>query len=691
MNNKIAIKNFRAFNNVGAELEVRPITVLTGCNSSGKSSFVKALVLLNNIFKNNDGADLLKHARLDFTDGTLSLLGDITTVLNDEAAKNGEDIEITYDVTSPMLMAKYSVNMCFGTQPNDRLNNGHLKSLVIKDADGNYVWGNRSFEEQRGISVLKSRFLGFYGVMYILKTLEAMYYEEVGVIEGSIDDDRDVLLETIKNIGKEHGKETVVALLSYYTKYSSFSSMPNIRAWMKDNCSFFEEALEHNILTYSPLLAIINEFPKEAFAEKFNELFDGYFNGFAKISSSDDTELIIQSFLKSKYDSFIDFYRDLEDEFLDGQITPVLSGTKKDCLGLNLDQLKSRSSSIFADIIWDLKTPHIMDREVTLFEKVFHTLSYFNHCRKVTDLGNIVDRGDDFFDRRYTSVIYEEFKKYVKQGLSDLLSENICEDIRYVGSARIDIKRLYSLDYSDDFTRTLAEYFEAIRVYNPHYVLNYTPNTFINRWLQRFGIGDRIEIQPIGAGLGAIPIIYKDAEDQKGRALADFGYGISQLISVLLEIETSIITGEPMPVRNFIISKDPLHVNFTKVFGATDEYVYKPKTIAIEEPEIHLHPKYQSLLAEMFVEAYNEYGINFIIETHSEYLVRKLQTLVAKKDIDKEQVSLIYVESVASSEKKVRRIEINDDGCLKEAFGEGFFDEADNLAMNLLLIKGGLA
>ena len=54
-------------------------------------------------------------------------------------------------------------------------------------------------------------------------------------------------------------------------------------------------------------------------------------------------------------------------------------------------------------------------------------------------------------------------------------------------------------------------------------------------------------------------------------------------------------------------------------------------------------------------------------------------------------MSLIYVESGASSEKKVRRIDINEDGCLKEAFGEGFFDEADNLAMNLLLIKGGLA
>ena len=62
----------------------------------------------------------------------------------------------------------------------------------------------------------------------------------------------------------------------------------------------------------------------------------------------------------------------------------------------------------------------------------------------------------------------------------------------------------------------------------------------------------------------------------------------------------------------------------------TDEFYYENKTIAIEEPEIHLHPKYQSLLADMFLEAYKTYNIHFIIETHSEYLIRESQVLVSK-------------------------------------------------------------
>ena len=41
-----SLKNFRSFGEDGADFELAPITVLTGCNSAGKSSLVKALMLL---------------------------------------------------------------------------------------------------------------------------------------------------------------------------------------------------------------------------------------------------------------------------------------------------------------------------------------------------------------------------------------------------------------------------------------------------------------------------------------------------------------------------------------------------------------------------------------------------------------------------------------------------------------------
>ena len=49
MNSKFTVKNFRSFDEEGATFEIAPITLLTGCNSSGKSSLVKSMVLLSKL------------------------------------------------------------------------------------------------------------------------------------------------------------------------------------------------------------------------------------------------------------------------------------------------------------------------------------------------------------------------------------------------------------------------------------------------------------------------------------------------------------------------------------------------------------------------------------------------------------------------------------------------------------------
>lgn len=112
-------------------------------------------------------------------------------------------------------------------------------------------------------------------------------------------------------------------------------------------------------------------------------------------------------------------------------------------------------------------------------------------------------------------------------------------------------------------------------------------------------------------------------------------------------------------------------------------------TVAIEEPEIHLHPRYQSMLAEMFYEAYHKYGVHFIIETHSEYLIRKLQVMVADKDIllSSSNISLNYVETDEEGVSYNRPIKILYDGGLDNTFGPGFYDEADTLAIQLFKNK----
>ena len=56
MNPIFSLKNFRSFGEDGADFELAPITVLTGCNSAGKSSLVKALMLMSKQSAGNKGS-----------------------------------------------------------------------------------------------------------------------------------------------------------------------------------------------------------------------------------------------------------------------------------------------------------------------------------------------------------------------------------------------------------------------------------------------------------------------------------------------------------------------------------------------------------------------------------------------------------------------------------------------------------
>lgn len=247
--------------------------------------------------------------------------------------------------------------------------------------------------------------------------------------------------------------------------------------------------------------------------------------------------------------------------------------------------------------------------------------------------------------------------------INEVISPWFIESLNFIDSSTNEIRRVYNVENKDKLSILL--YSLSVRSQSNS---TYQTGHFVNKWLERFGIGNRIEIVGSDEWFGVKVYLVKNGAK---RLLADEGCGLTQIISLLLQIEQTN--------------------NIAKYNKETEdgEYEKLKHVICIEEPEIHLHPKYQSLLADMFVEAYQKYNIHFIIETHSEYLIRKLQVLVAGKEntITSNDVSLNYVEKDKDGISHNRQIKILEDGRLSKPFGNGFYDEADTLAMELMKFK----
>jgi len=119
---------------------------------------------------------------------------------------------------------------------------------------------------------------------------------------------------------------------------------------------------------------------------------------------------------------------------------------------------------------------------------------------------------------------------------------------------------------------------------------------------------------------------------------------------------------------------------------------YSPENdvVAVEQPEIHLHPKLQSELADVFIDAaLGEHGKTFLIETHSEHLLLRIMRRIrettsgelpeGKKSINPEDVQILFVMPSQHGEGSiVKKIALDKDGEMIDIWPGGFFEEGFN-------------
>jgi predicted ATPase len=107
-------------------------------------------------------------------------------------------------------------------------------------------------------------------------------------------------------------------------------------------------------------------------------------------------------------------------------------------------------------------------------------------------------------------------------------------------------------------------------------------------------------------------------------------------------------------------------------------------TLVFEQPELHLHPKVQTLLGDFFL-SMALCNKQCIVETHSEYFIDRLRFRIAAATPEKElntQTKIYFVEK-PSQASAFREVVINQYGAISD-WPEGFFDQSQQQAEEIL-------
>jgi len=114
-------------------------------------------------------------------------------------------------------------------------------------------------------------------------------------------------------------------------------------------------------------------------------------------------------------------------------------------------------------------------------------------------------------------------------------------------------------------------------------------------------------------------------------------------------------------------------------------YAARNRIVAVEQPEIHLHPALQADLGDVFIQSALGAGRNrFLIETHSEHLLLRVMRRMRETSngelpegippITPGDVCVLFVQPKGTS-SAVRHLELDEEGQLLDAWPGGFFEE----------------
>jgi predicted ATPase len=559
-NIKFGVSNFRVFKEM-SEFEFAPITFLTGPNSSGKSSVMKALQLFSeNVLVNSN-----KEVYPFFLDFNKTNLESITNVLNNP---------------NENLIFKFNLSLF---NPNDS---------EIK------------FHYNNGID---------------------LEHKCIFNTERIIDDSQLLKIEFEFEAQK-------LFCIDFYD--------PDFQDIINQKTSYFDLNLFRKIII------------KKLKLEK--DFFDKYVKNphYKKVNEVNDALSESESYFKMKIED--EMLTEIGNDFTSMEI-PIIEKQ-------NLNHWITKDSfEHFSEI------SIIFENKTNMLELIIQSLLLV-HQHDFQTKYQINNLSSTFQLTKIGEYIFNNGAKFILEKIENTIKK--LKQINYVPIVKKqDYTRFINLSNTSSFFDVILKkyynYCESIKLND-----NLDINKSIKHWisLEKFGIGKEIKLNKWKDVLSVSIIDFNNNETN----LNDLGYGVRQIITLILLPLLANLDNLEEPIINNVFKRNT-----------------EPNIFYLEEPESNLHPKWQSLLTELLEDLNQKYGFRFIIETHSEYMIRKAQYMTAKENKLKEKFKIYYFNgpNFDTSTKKYYEIKINPNGFLDKDFGTGFVDEASNLTIDLLKIS----
>lgn len=259
------------------------------------------------------------------------------------------------------------------------------------------------------------------------------------------------------------------------------------------------------------------------------------------------------------------------------------------------------------------------------------------------------DVSDELYEETTSVDFSAEFSQYLRIiGFAFEEFRSVLSGLSYVGPLRDRPRRYYEV--SGEIPRSVGARGEHTA--NLLHRRIDTLRTELNSWISRFEFGDRLEVDELSEELFSLS--FESQVPPARTNIADAGFGASQVI--------------PLVVQAIAARKGSL-------------------TIA-EQPEIHLNPRLQCVLADLFVEmAKSDHRV--LVETHSEHLLLRLRRLIASGEIDHNDVALYFVEKSGDT-SSIRPIPLQSNGhIVPQVWPEGFFEETLRESLALVTEQSG--